>query len=264
MTVQTIPTPRTTKTLIDPLDNTNNISGFQRAHIVGDEFAKSNELSWFRWILGRTGQNNNVNGVLAPQAQRGGAVLGAAVHRSNHVDAFDSLFFDSSEDGLRDSNKFLNVARRDLSDAIQDATNNPSFDIDSQSQLDALDKNDPAIKDIFERHNRKTGAFLDFAKVLFMHDGVLAKMGFPDLKSLALNGQDVRFADDDAVRSYLRGLDDEGALDYDRLVGDPISGKNTGPSSGFWANSKASRSRLLPDVVTLPIRNPNSLSIPRN
>jgi hypothetical protein len=31
MTVQSIPTPRTMKTLIDPLDTGNNASGFQRA-----------------------------------------------------------------------------------------------------------------------------------------------------------------------------------------------------------------------------------------
>jgi hypothetical protein len=86
MTVQNIPTPRTTKTLIDPRDNVTNASDFQRAHIVGDDFAKNTtSLSWFRWILGPTAQNNTVNGVLAPQAQRGGAILGAAVHRSDHV-----------------------------------------------------------------------------------------------------------------------------------------------------------------------------------
>ena len=35
MTVQTIPTPETTKDLIDPLDKSTNKSGFQRAHVVG-------------------------------------------------------------------------------------------------------------------------------------------------------------------------------------------------------------------------------------
>jgi hypothetical protein len=65
MTVQTIPTPPTTKKLIDPLDTGNNKSGFQRAHIVGDKFAQRGPLAWFRWILGSCGENSRVNGVLA-------------------------------------------------------------------------------------------------------------------------------------------------------------------------------------------------------
>ena len=40
MTVQTIPTPETTKDLIDPLDKSTNKSGFKRAHVIGDAFAQ--------------------------------------------------------------------------------------------------------------------------------------------------------------------------------------------------------------------------------
>ncbi len=141
MTVQTIPTPDSTKDLIDPLDTSTNRSGFQRAHIVGDAFAQVRGLSWFRWILGGVnGQNANVNGVLAPQSQRGGAILGVAVHRFEHVAEFNDLFFESDPDGLEKSNKWMNVVRRDLQDDLRLATGKPDFNIDDFEALNKLDK----------------------------------------------------------------------------------------------------------------------------
>ena len=62
-TVQTIPTPTEIKPLIDPLDKTSNRSGFQRAHIIGEDFAKIPGLAWFRKILGTSGQNAGINGI---------------------------------------------------------------------------------------------------------------------------------------------------------------------------------------------------------
>ena len=48
-----LPTPTSTKDLIDPLSSPeSNSSGFQRAHIVGEAFANDPRLSWFRWVLG--------------------------------------------------------------------------------------------------------------------------------------------------------------------------------------------------------------------
>jgi hypothetical protein len=59
-TVQTIKTPETIKTLIDPLDKSTNKSGFQRAHIIGKEFADRGPLAWFRRILGTNGTNEQL------------------------------------------------------------------------------------------------------------------------------------------------------------------------------------------------------------
>lgn len=58
-TVQTIPTPTSIKDLIDPLDNTANKSGLQRAHIVGEDFGTGTELEWFGTILGPNGINES-------------------------------------------------------------------------------------------------------------------------------------------------------------------------------------------------------------
>jgi len=48
-----LPTPTETKDLLDPATPASqNSSGFQRAHIVGEAFADRAILSWFRWIMG--------------------------------------------------------------------------------------------------------------------------------------------------------------------------------------------------------------------
>src|SRR5688500_8442295 len=102
-----VPTPATTKQLIDLLTSTaSNKSGFQRAHVVGEAFADRPELTWFRWVLGSKEQDSRVNGVLAPQTQRGGAILGVAVHFSEHEEEFNQLFFQTDEVGLDESKKW--------------------------------------------------------------------------------------------------------------------------------------------------------------
>src|SRR5439155_1119532 len=80
---------------------------------------------------------------------------------------------------------------------------NPNFDIFDDAQVNTLNPADPRISGTIEKYNNKVSAFLDFSKTLFMHQDVLDKMGYPELKSLALNGQDVRFADNAAVTRYI-------------------------------------------------------------
>src|SRR5258706_16102875 len=118
-TVQNIPTPTNIKDLIDPLDNTSNKSGFQRAHIIGEDFGTGTELDWFAKILGPAGINESFNAVLLPQSARGGALLGAAVHRSNHVSEFDSLFYDSDPNTKDSSDRWMNVLESNLRDDLK-------------------------------------------------------------------------------------------------------------------------------------------------
>lgn len=89
-TVQTIPVPRSEdgalRNILRPR-NDNNTSGFQRAHIVGRAFMEQNELRWLRDILGPNGADNALNGILLPEGNRGGLLLGVAEHLGNDVAA---------------------------------------------------------------------------------------------------------------------------------------------------------------------------------
>jgi len=201
-TVQTIPTPTDIKDLIDPLDQTTNKSGFQRAHIIGEDFGTGQELDWFGKLLGPNGINEAFNGVLLPQSARGGAVLEAAVHRSNHVPELNSLFYDADPDTKGTSNRWMNALERSLRRDLQ------------RAGLAIEDLGTPAAAEIAEAYRIKTRNFLDYTKTLFLHQDILDKLGYSGLKSLALNGQDVRFASNADVAAYLQGLADQGLLDF--------------------------------------------------
>ncbi|MBR0984324.1 AHH domain-containing protein [Bradyrhizobium liaoningense] len=95
--------------------NPNNTNGFQGAHIIGDKFW-TRALGWITQNLGADfNQNSSLNGVLLPEGNRGGAVLGTAEHFGNHVDAFDGLFYDQN---APQSNKYLNVLERRLNNEL--------------------------------------------------------------------------------------------------------------------------------------------------
>src|SRR5687768_6103640 len=108
-TVQNRPTP---KGIVDLLDKRLSGTGFQRAHIIGDAFANRPALAWFRDLLGPAGANERFNSVLLPEAERGGAILGAAVHYQEHVEEFNQLFYDSDPTTGPTSNKYMNKLQR--------------------------------------------------------------------------------------------------------------------------------------------------------
>ena len=212
-----IPSPTDTKDLIDPkTPSSQNTSGFQRAHIVGEDFASRDPLGWFRWLLGPREQNSRVNGVLAPQRQRGGAILGVAVHLSNHVPEFDRLFFDESQAGLDSSSKWMNVVRRDLLEDLKGVLGD-EIDLGKSNPLVDVDRADPRVANILSDYNRRTAAFLDFTKIQFLHADQLEKLNHDGLRSLALNAQDLRYETNGDVSTYLRGLDADGFLDFDNV-----------------------------------------------
>jgi A nuclease family of the HNH/ENDO VII superfamily with conserved AHH len=118
-TVQSIKTP---KDIVDLLDLRRSATGFQRAHIVGDAFAKEFAEQWFSKLFGKNllGQNNAANGVLLPEASRGGFVLGAGVHNQVHVPAFNDLFYNNDPNLLvrAESSKWMNSLEVQLRNAL--------------------------------------------------------------------------------------------------------------------------------------------------
>jgi A nuclease family of the HNH/ENDO VII superfamily with conserved AHH len=133
-TVQTIKTP---KDIVDLLDLRRSATGFQRAHIVGDAFAKRFKNQWFSKLFGKNllGQNNAANGVLLPEASRGGFVLGASVHNQEHVEAFNSLFYDANPDTNGSSQKWMNRLERQLRrDLADEGLNLNTLDLDNPNE----------------------------------------------------------------------------------------------------------------------------------
>ncbi|HEX8193050.1 MAG TPA: calcium-binding protein, partial [Allosphingosinicella sp.] len=226
--VQDMPTPREQLLfLIDPLQtNLNNSSGFQRAHIVGRDFATRPIVTWFNALFqqGRVrsdgkpinGADDSANGVLLPQDRRGGAILGAAVHNRPHVEAFNQLFQTTPEGQTGDdpttSDQFMHVMRRDYLEAISD-TSDP---VALAAELKAL--------------RVRLRNYLDYTKLLFLHPEILKRMGFAEESSIMLNGWDARLQDDAAVAARLASLRASGLLDYDRIVGDGDDDADSGSS----------------------------------
>ena len=62
------------------------------------------------------------NGVLAPEPQRGGVVLGVSIHSGKQVNAFDSLQFDKDD---VNSPKFLDALQRALVESERKFANGP-------------------------------------------------------------------------------------------------------------------------------------------
>jgi hypothetical protein len=209
-TVQSIKTP---KDIVDLLDLRRSATGFQRAHIVGDAFAKEFAEQWFSKLFGKNllGQNNAANGVLLPEASRGGFVLGAGVHNQEHVPAFNDLFYNNDPNLLvrEGSPKWMNRLERQLRRDLAD--------LDANLDLDTLDLDNPneasVAKPILDKHRVKMRNFLDTTKIMFLHQEYLAKID-PTLKSLVLNDYDIRHSDDASVTRYLNQLNGEGALDF--------------------------------------------------
>jgi len=70
-----------------------NTNGFQGAHIIGSDFW-SRSVTWLTELGFLDNRDTLNNGVLLPESARGNLVLGAANHIGNHIEAFDSLFYD--------------------------------------------------------------------------------------------------------------------------------------------------------------------------
>lgn len=203
-TVQGMPTP----TGVDHLLNTRlSKTGFQRAHIIGKAFANSFSNDWFGKMLGSNGVNEVLNGVLLPEASRGGAILGSAVHYLEHVEEFNTLFYDADPATNASSTKWLNALEQDLT---VDLAGN-GFDISS------LDATDPEVQAILKEYRIKARNFLDYSKVLFLHQDNLDKLEIEGLKSLVLNRSDIRYSDDFEVSRYLQDLEAQGLLDFDNV-----------------------------------------------
>src|SRR5690349_14613989 len=143
MAFSDIKRPTGLKDLISPR-NPANKSGFQGAHVAGDKFWQA-QLNWLTQNLGADfNPDNRLNGVLLPEGNRGGAVLGVAEHFGDNVDAFDRLFYDSNTPGSR---KYLNV-------------------IEERLNLELRGVNDPArIAEIQTRYRIQVRNFLDFVKI---------------------------------------------------------------------------------------------------
>lgn len=106
-TVASRPTPTGLFRLLGLSPNPS-LSGFQRAHIIGEKFIDDpdNNLTWLARLLGRNGENEQYNSVLLPEADRGSAILGTSRHYLNHIDAFDDLFCDRQPNRLESPQTF--------------------------------------------------------------------------------------------------------------------------------------------------------------
>jgi uncharacterized membrane protein YgcG len=173
-----------------------NQSGFQGAHIIGNRFWRD-DIDWLTAIGFLNDQDTTNNGVLLPESERGNAVLGAANHIGNHFGAFDRLFYDVNSTNDAPSNLFLNKVERDRRDERNAATL-------------AFSENPPALAiklaEIDRDYRIQVRNFLDFAKILFLHDDILDGLGFGDQECLVLNTADARFVGRDAVLARFEEL----------------------------------------------------------
>ena len=215
--VEKRPTPTGLFSLLGLSSNPSN-SGFQRAHIIGVGFVRrpAANLQWLATLLGPNGADVQFNSVLLPEAERGSAILGTALHFQEHIEPFNTLFFDSDDEELDNSNKYLNVIRLNIIDDLE------------AIGLELSDLGDPAAAAIVEQGRIQIRNLLDYAKILFLHRENLDKLididtgeVFPSLQSLALNDYDIRFESAADVEAWLQAFDADGLLDYSRLVGDP-------------------------------------------
>ncbi len=163
-----------------------NQNGFQAAHIVGSSFWLNTAL-WLNDVGFDGDQDVLNNAVLLPESARGNLVLGAANHIGNHFGAFDRLFYLPHQPGVNDqefndSSLYLNIIEqnRDLA-------------------LEGLIAGSPEWEAVNLDYRIQIRNFLDFAKLLFLHDDVLDDLGYGDQESLVLNTADARYANQAAV-----------------------------------------------------------------
>lgn len=181
-----------------------NTNGFQGAHIIGSRFWLE-DLEWLDDLGFLDNQDTLNNGVLLPESARGNLVLGAANHIGNHFGAFDRLFYDVASTDDNPSSLYLNRIEVLRDNEIEAA--NAAFADNPEGLADKLQ----AIDLDYRIQVRN---FLDFAKLLFLHDDVLDNLGFGDQESLVLNTADARFEDRDAVLERFEV--------WERKYGDPM------------------------------------------
>ena len=157
MAFEDIPRPQGLKDLITP-PNSRNTTGYQGAHVAGLDEWKTN-LQWLTDQLGAgVNPNARMNGVLLPEGNRGGAVLGVAEHNGKRVEAFDRLFYDLDNPN---STKYLNKFQENL-------------------RIELTGVNDPArIAQIKDKYTTKLQNFFDFVKVQFLHQDILDRFKIP-------------------------------------------------------------------------------------
>jgi len=194
-----------------------NQNGFQAAHIIGSSFWLNN-APWLNGIGLNGDQDALNNAVLLPESARGNLVLGAANHIGNHFGAFDRLFYLPIEPGVNEqdffeTNLYLNTIERDRNLALQNLTpGSPEWE----------------AKNLEYRIQVRN--FLDFAKLLFLHDDVLDTLGFGDQESLVLNTADARYANqaavlarfDELASTTFGGGTSPGIFDYDAVIANPL------------------------------------------
>lgn len=104
--------PRLTDWLNYIMPREGRLSGLQGAHLFSDKEWESGKRFEFLKQLGFDA-NHFMNGSFNPETQRGGYVLGTAVHSGKQVGAFDDLQFDNGQD--RDTSpRFMNTIKQEL------------------------------------------------------------------------------------------------------------------------------------------------------
>ena len=209
-----LPRPRSLRWLIGPRLPFNQ-NGFQGAHVLGNRFWLD-DIQWLDDLKFPTNADTLSSGVLHPESERGNLVLGAASHLGNHFGAFDGLFYDTDDSDDKTSNLYLNRLERDRQDDL-DAAN-----IELADDPEALAAR---LAQIDFGYRIEVRNFLDYAKVLFLHDDVLDELGFGDLESLVLNTADARYTRGEDVLARIGELaalmapggSGPGLFDYDAV-----------------------------------------------
>src|SRR5258708_2182096 len=169
-----IPRPDGLVPLIGRNPTSSNNSGLQGAHVIGLAFWNS-ALSWMK----QTGlfPDNLFNGVLLSEARTGSAILAAATHSGNHVEAFDNLLYDSDDALKQNSKKYLNVLEKKYNLEIAAARNVPNA---TQAEIQA------AVEVINRNYRIQELNFIDFVTSQFLYQDKLNTLGIADLPSLTL------------------------------------------------------------------------------